>query len=405
MQRRHSSFVVVAGVFVVAAVVAITLGATRGSGKSADATTGRDAPITILWIGDTTGPVKVYGDVQLAGAKGAADYFNSHGGIDGHRVTVRAVSDNGDPAIAASVLAQQLAASTPTMIWAGSTSTEAGALIPALAKHDVLAVTLADGKAQCQLHASVDCPNTWALVVPSNVAPQTAVDWLKGRHVPVVGLLEDSSAYTATETPQFITAAAKAGIAVKTASLPAATVDITPELQALKQAGARAVYAEGIGTAKYAFVARANLGWNVPLLFDPPASALDLTKLTTAANIANAYEVTPYEEDPSIANHGLATMVTWASRYANVSAIPLNVTTLGWDAVVALNAAVTKAHGSLDPKKLGQAMLALPSVDPLRTFTHQLGFTNNDHEDVLGAADDYVVIPVGPLVAGRIQAP
>ena len=57
-----------------------------GSGDEGTAAVSGKKPITILWIGDTTGPLKVYGDVQLAGVKGAADYFDSRGGIQGHRV-------------------------------------------------------------------------------------------------------------------------------------------------------------------------------------------------------------------------------------------------------------------------------------------------------------------------------
>ena len=56
-----------------------------GSHAEGSAATSGRTPITILWIGDTTGPLKVYGNLQLAGVKGAADYFNHQGGIAGHR--------------------------------------------------------------------------------------------------------------------------------------------------------------------------------------------------------------------------------------------------------------------------------------------------------------------------------
>src|SRR4051794_32271345 len=118
------------GVVVLACGAAAVLGACGSSKTSA---TGTQAPVRILWIGDTTGPLKAYGDVQLAGVRGAADYFNSRGGIAGHRVVVRAVSDNGDPTTAATVLTRELASSTPTMIWPGTVSAESAAMIPILA--------------------------------------------------------------------------------------------------------------------------------------------------------------------------------------------------------------------------------------------------------------------------------
>ena len=86
------------------------------------------APIKVLWIGDTTGPLRVYGKVQLAGFEGAAAYYNAHGGIDGHKVIVSHVSDNGDPTTSVSVLLQQLEKGTPTMLWWRTVGGTVGAL-------------------------------------------------------------------------------------------------------------------------------------------------------------------------------------------------------------------------------------------------------------------------------------
>jgi ABC-type branched-subunit amino acid transport system substrate-binding protein len=405
MRRRSASIGIVAGAFVVSAVIATAIAATDGSSKKASADSSGDAPVTILWIGDTTGPLKAYGNVQLAGVRGAVDYFNSRGGIDGHPVTVNAVSDNGDPAVAASVLTQRLTASTPTMVWAGSVSADASAMIPILARNDVFSIALTDGQDQCRLNASVLCPHEWILSDSSSVAPQSAVNWIKERHLTKVGLLEETTNYSAAETAQFLRAATANGISVKTASFPATVVDLTPEMQSLKEAGAQVVYAEGIGTAQYGFAARANLQWDVPLIFDPPASSLDLTKLTSAANIANAYQVSVFQQDATITLPGLSSMLQYAGKYANITALPLNVTATGWDAIVDLNDAVLQARGSLRVNDLDRAMLALPPTDPLRTLTHKLGFTKDNHENAVGSPDDYVVIPVGPLINGRVHSP
>jgi ABC-type branched-subunit amino acid transport system substrate-binding protein len=398
----------VAATLVMAACVTALAGlagvAARGS-AAADAKASMKTPITILWIGDTTGPVKVYGDAQLAGVEGAVAYYNSRGGIGGHRVVLHAVSDNGDPSIAASVLTQQLSSKTPTMVWAGSVSADAAAMVPILARHHVFSISLSDGQAQCSTNAAKTCPNEWITTVPTGFAQQRVADWIKERNVKTVGLLEEETPYSASETPLFLKAAARDGLTVKTASYPATALDLTPEMQALKDGGAQVVYAEGIGTAQYVFAARANLAWNVPLIFDPSASSIDLTKLTSAANIQNAYEAVQYEIDQRTANPGLDTMVKWAGRYANVTALPLNVTSTGWDQIVALNAAVITAGGSLSVDKLDAAMLHIPPSDPLRTLSHELGWTRSNHENVLGGPNDFAVIPVGPVVGGRVQVP
>jgi ABC-type branched-subunit amino acid transport system substrate-binding protein len=385
-------------------VLGVTSVAAAAHGSSNDRVA-KKAAITILWIGDTTGPLKVYGDVQLAGVRGAAAYFNSHGGIAGHKVKVKAVSDNADPAIAASVLTQQLASGTPTMVWPGSYATDSGALIPLLARRKVFAISLVDGQAQCRANASVVCPNQWSLVVPSNIAPQAAVNWFKRHGFTKVGLLEATTTYSAAETPEFLKAAAKSGIAVKVASYPTSTLDLTPELQALKEDGAQAIFSEGIGTAQYVYTARANLAWDVPLVFDSASSTLDFTKLTAPANLKNSYETMAFEVNARNVVKGLSTMIKWAGRYGAVTSIPLTVVSTGWDAVVTLNAAVTTAGGSLSVADLNAAMLRIPAKDPLRTQTHKLGWTKDNHQNVLGSVEDYAVVHVGPLVNGRVQSP
>jgi ABC-type branched-subunit amino acid transport system substrate-binding protein len=387
-----------------ACAVASAVAGCGSSGEGTAAASGK-APITILWIGDTTGPLKVYGDVQLAGVKGAADYFNRRGGIEGHRVRVRAVSDNGDPTAAATALTKELASGTPTMVWPGSVSADSAAMIPILAKHDAFAIALVDGKAQCATQAAVKCPHVWSLANPTDVAQQVVVDWIKDRGHTKVGLLQELTPMTAAATPFFLDGAKGAGLTVKTATFPATAVDLTPQLHALQESGAEVVYAEGIGTAQYALTARAKLAWDVPIVFDTSASSLDLTKLTDAKNLGDAYEVALFGQDASLENPGLATMVKWAGRHAKVTALPLSVTGTGWDAVVALNAAVKEAGGSLAVDDLDAAMLKLPPTDPLRTLTRKLGWSQDNHENVLGATDDYSVIGVGPLVNGRVQAP
>ena len=230
-----------------------------GSAADGAPTTSGKAPITILWIGDTTGPLKAYGDVQLAGVKGAADYFNRRGGIEGHRVVVHAVSDNGDPTMAASVLTKELASGTPTMVWPGTVSAESAAMIPILAKHKVFAISLVDGQAQCATGAATKCPHVWTLVNPPDVVQQVTVDWIKSKGLTKVGMLQANTPFSASQTPHFLKAAAQSGMQVKAASLPADAVDLTPQLQSLKQSGAQVVYAQGLGSAQYALTARASL--------------------------------------------------------------------------------------------------------------------------------------------------
>ena len=190
---------------------------------------------------------------------------------------MKAVSDNGDPAMAAAVLTKELGSGTPTMVWPGSVSADSAAMIPILAKRDVFAITLVDGRAQCATDAATNVRTSGPLANPTVVSRAGRRRLDEGKRFTKVGLLESDTAQSAAQTPHFRKLAAQAGMQVKGASFPSSAVDLVPQLQSLKQSGAEIVYGLGIGAAQYALTARAKLSWDVPVIFDTSASSLDLT--------------------------------------------------------------------------------------------------------------------------------
>jgi branched-chain amino acid transport system substrate-binding protein len=380
-------------------------GGSAGSSGSSKSASG--SPINILSIGDTSGATKVIGTTHLAGLKAAAAYYNAHGGIDGHHVTVTSVSDNGDSTTAVSVLIKQLTTgSTPTMIDAGSEAGDSAALIPVLAKRKVFAMALNDGVHQCLSNAATACPNEWTLADPEATSDETATNWMKAHGIKKVGILEEQIDFTENETPQFEQAAKKAGLAYTVAEFPGNAVSLTPQLQQLKQAGAQAVFTEAlVAPAGYALKARASLSWNVPMVFDVAASSLDLTKLAPIPEVKNqAYEDEFYEMNPNDPSQGIKDLLKYSTPYGNVGAVPLDVASTGWDEVVALNAAVKTAGGKTDVKSLDAAMLKIPATDPERTFERRLGFSTSNHENVAGRPNDFIIAPAGPIVAGQVHS-
>jgi ABC-type branched-subunit amino acid transport system substrate-binding protein len=350
---------------------------------------------------------KLYGDDQLVGLEGAVAYYNAHGGIDGHHVTVKHVSDNGDPTTGVSVLLQQLeSGSPPTMVWAGSVAVDNSALIPVLAKKKQFAIALGDGNNQCLKNSTVTCPNEWTLADPYSTSLVSAASWMKSKGFKKVGILQETDTQSEAETPFIEQALTREGIPHTIATFPSSVTGLTPELQALKASGATAVFFEGIGApAGYALSGRAQLGWKVPLTFDVAGAAIDLTKLVPAADTKDAYEDIYREQSPADKSVGITNLLKYSKPYGNVTAVPLDVASTGWDAVVALNDAVKEDGGSLAVNDLDAAMLKLPPTDPERTFTTKLGYTTADHENVLASPKDYLVVPVGPVTGGQVQTP
>jgi branched-chain amino acid transport system substrate-binding protein len=383
-----------------------TSAATSKTPVAAASSSSAKSPVSILWIGDTTGPAKLYGAAQLSGLQGAVAYYNAHGGIAGHHVVVHHVSDNVDPTTAVTELIQALQSSTPTMVWAGSIGTDAAALIPVLAKHNVFAIALQDGSEQCQTNAAVDCPNEWTLSDNYGESLTTASNWFVAKGFKKVGVLQETDTLSESETPLILKDLKAHGIATALATYPATATSVTPELQALESDHAQAVFFEGLGAPSgYALTARAALGWKVPMVFDVAGSSADLTKLAPSADVKDAYEDVYAEQDPSDKVPGIKAMLQYTKPYGNIANVGLDTPSTGWDAVVALDDAVKQAGGSLSVKSLDAAMLHLPPTDPLRTFTHKLGYTRSDHENVLAEPSDFTVIPAGPVIGGQVQSP
>lgn len=381
---------------------------TAGSSGSASSGGGASSksPITVLSVGDTTGPGKLIGQTHLEGLEGAAAYYNARGGIDGHKVIIHHYSDNGDSTTAVSVLIQQLDSGTPTMIDAGSEAGDSAALIPVIAKRNVFALALNDGTNQCQTNSQTACPNEFTLADPDieDVLPVAA--WFKAHGITKVGILQEAIDFTETETPDFEQALKQAGISYTVASFPATALDLTPQVQQLKAAGAQAVFTEAlVAPAGYALVGRAKLGWNAPMVFDVAASSLDLTKLAPIADVKNnAYEDVFYEMNPSDPSPGIPALLKASKPFGNITVVPLDVASTGWDIMVAFADAVKEDGGNLSVKALDAAMLKLSPTDPLRTFERKLGFSASDHENVLGAPNDFDVVKAGPVINGQVHS-
>ena len=65
---------------------------------------------------------------------------------------------------------------------------------------------------------------------------------------------------------------------------------------------------------------------------------------------------------------------------------------------------IKAAGGKTDVKSLDAAALKMPATDPLRLFTRKLHWTTKDHENTDAQADDYEVVPAGPIIKGQVHS-
>jgi branched-chain amino acid transport system substrate-binding protein len=126
-----------------AAVSLSLLAAACGSGGSSGSGSGGDskAPYEVLIDSGVTGVSASVTDEAVAAVKLQANLLNKDGGINGRQIEVQVLDSGGDPTKAVSQLQDYLSKGTkPDLVYAGVSSPETLALLPALTRQKILSV-------------------------------------------------------------------------------------------------------------------------------------------------------------------------------------------------------------------------------------------------------------------------
>jgi branched-chain amino acid transport system substrate-binding protein len=383
---------------------------TSNSNTSKTSGESKTSPFNVVMVADTSGPTKVYGVVDVASMKGAAAYWNARGGVLGHPIKITVLNDNGDQSTAVSELTQYLTShGKPQMIYPGTSGIDSGGLIALAKRQKLLALGVDDGNSICATNAPTTCPTAYRPGPPTKWAGISSALWFKQHHLTKVGILQEEDAFSESETPGVESALKADGITSAVASFPPTSVNVQPEISELKSDGAKAIFAEALGApAGYEATGRAALGLvsSLPLVFDPGAASLDLTKLAPASALKNAYEVIYSVVDPYQSWPGRDQVVTYSKPFGGVTMQPLNVASFQWQDLLTVHDAAAQAN-SANPTAINNALQHLSSKaqnDPLNMTARVVGFTPDDHEDTSNKlASDYEVVPVGPLVGGMVR--
>jgi branched-chain amino acid transport system substrate-binding protein len=398
------------------AVVAILAGCGSSNSNSSAATGsaaasggGSGKPVTILFVGDFSGANKQVTDEQYGGLESGVTYWNAHGGFNGAKATVTKIDDNGQPNTAISQTIQYLTSHPkPTMVWAGTESDEVAAMIPLMKREGLLGMSINDGNLQCVKDAQTDCPTFFSIGGGADVIDAAAAAAFKRMDVTSVGILQETLAFTQSETPAMVQALTKAGIKNSTVTFPDTAVDVTAELSKLKSNGATGIYAEALGPAAgYTLAGRAQLGWNAPVIFDAAGSSFDVSKLVSNQSyLKNAYVNISPPTNGCLKIPGVKLMVSNAATAgAKIGTLPLYVAAFGWDGMVLLHNAIDQAK-STDATSLASAIVNMPASaqsDPLYTLSKRVAFTNSNHENQGVTTDDYDIVNAGPVTNGQLH--
>jgi hypothetical protein len=291
----------------------------------------------------------------------------------------------------------------PDLVFAGTSGIDSGGLIPAVKRAHLLDVAVDDGGAACAKNAQTTCPTAFTPGPLTTNQQAPVVSWFVDHHYKNVGIVQEEDAFSESETPLIVAGLKAAGVKTEIASFAPTAVDVKPQLSALQSGGAQALYAEALGApAGYEAAGRQALGMlKVPLVFDYGAASLDLTKLATPAQLANAFEGISKSSDPYVKMPGRDALIKYGG--SGVDSQPIIIASFEWQDLVTVHDAAAQAN-SISTDALVSALNNISpkyQTDPLNMTSTGVLFSPSVHENISPTGTHaYEVVPVGPIKHG-----
>lgn len=306
---RSAAIVAVTGTV---ALLATACGSSGGGSPSANASS--SSPIIIGNEADLTGNATV-GVPGSYGVKFAVDQINSHGGIDGHKLTLVAEDSQGT-AVGGIAAVRRLIEVDHAQAIVNTASSDA--TVPALPATQSAQVPFVVSAASDPVIVSPS--NTYVFMSPSvpvNLDVKEYVSYIKSKGYKSIALIATNAAFASAAVSLFKTEAPAAGIKLATIQTFAATdTDFSSQVHAAQASHADAVFVIGdfLGAV---FKQAGDVGLSVPFMYD--ASTTDPLIIQSLGQEANGL-VSFQTQATQLLDATTAPMTTWESEFK--AAIP-----------------------------------------------------------------------------------
>jgi branched-chain amino acid transport system substrate-binding protein len=359
----------------------------------------------ILDVTALSGPYAVIGEPEVQATRAAVNYLNSRGGLSGHKIILTLKDDQGNASTAVSIVQQALSSgSKPNLVLPGVTSNETVAVLPLLARNNVLSVATTGSD---EITDTAKYPLSFGATFEPQDGPNSEAAYLAKQSYKKIGVLYADDAYGASWHSFITRALAAKHLRHVAVSYDPTALDLSPEMTKLDSSHPSVILAEGFGAPVGAiYAARVKLGdFATPLVADITISAGD--PWATAGkpgafknSIEQAYAVQKFVP-PGSQRPGVTTMLTWVKKLGPVKAA-ISLYAGSWDILQTMKAAVAKA-GSLDFAQLAKAMTRLSSSDAqwAQNGGAAPGYTTAEHFAV-STPQNYAYVKPGPLEDGMI---
>jgi branched-chain amino acid transport system substrate-binding protein len=153
------------------ALLAVTAAAACSSSGGGSGSSGSGGTYNIGFIDSLSGLVGPYAQGQLKGAQAYVSYINSHGGINGKKISLSVLDDGSDPARSVSDTLQMIRQNHVLMITGFASSDNCDAALPAASKAEVSLLCISAGR------NLLDPPNPHLFVSQVDVGDEVATEF------------------------------------------------------------------------------------------------------------------------------------------------------------------------------------------------------------------------------------
>jgi len=356
-----------AALLLTAAACSSSSGSTAAAGTAPSATACADipaGPINVYNIIPLTGPTATSGELIESIAGVAANYFNAHNSICGHKLAVHNLDDKGDPATSLGI-ARQLVNNGDTIVMQDSFGAAEDLIHPYLMQHKVLIV---NGNGAYSLYNAKQNPYSFSVGPSNEEYAEVMVNWAKSHGYNNVGILTDGSSFGNELTADTLAQMKTDGLhLVKIVTYSPTSVVLTTPVEQLRQAGAQTVFPTGFTDVLQIVQAIKQVGWSPHLVGWGNLAVFGVTAAQVPPGTVDSCD---YRYTPGQPTSTLLTPTITGMLQAEAAKIGINTQTFGvigeYIQFQALAHAIEVA-GSLNGPKMAAALdntSSLPTVVP-----------------------------------------
>lgn len=403
MKNRHSALVAAL------AVSAVALAGCSGSSSSAEG--GSDGPYRVLVTGAISGQGALAANSQtsILAAKAGEKAINEAGGIGGRQVELTVVDDGGDATKAVSNLREAIASGKkPDLYLNSGPSTVSAATLPILKQNKILSFNV--GPTENSSNPEEFPLNFDLSPSPADYAASIA-RYAKGKGYQQVGVIHGSSAYGEAFGKAMESSLSAEGVSgAGSEEYDIAALDMTAQLQSLKNKGAQALVVDAYGAPLgYLLTSLQRLDWNIPLIGNTSVSGTALVAKpapegvlgtpATANLVMQMFPSTVFDANDAAVNGMVDAM-------ASMGQIPSTLILAdNYDPFGLVAAAAEKVGNSSDPEALADALENQEVLDNAKTaFLPSYHYSADSHAPNL-EDDGYRFVAPSKLLNGQYGNP